>query len=52
MSLCRFLGYIDKIGSAYEEESVATGYGAYIARVKAISILLWSWDYRKYDNAF
>jgi len=27
-----FLGYVDKIGSAYEEDSIATGYGAYIAR--------------------
>jgi len=27
-----FLGYVDKIGSAYEENSLATGYGAYIAR--------------------
>lgn len=31
--VCRFLGYVDKIGSAYEENSLATGYGAYIARV-------------------
>ncbi|XP_064596250.1 proteasome subunit beta type-4-like [Liolophura sinensis] len=27
-----FLGYIDKIGTAYEADTVATGYGAYIAQ--------------------
>ena len=31
--LFRFLGYIDKIGVAYESPSVASGYGAYIAQV-------------------
>ena len=29
----RFLGYVDKIGVAYEAPSVASGYGAYIAQV-------------------
>jgi len=27
-----FLGYVDKIGTAYEAPSIATGYGAYIAQ--------------------
>jgi len=27
-----FLGYVDKIGSAYEDESITTGYGSYMAR--------------------
>jgi len=27
-----FLGFVDKLGVAYEETTVATGYGAYIAR--------------------
>lgn len=27
-----FLGYVDRLGVAYEETAVATGYGAYIAR--------------------
>ncbi|XP_065062068.1 proteasome subunit beta type-4-like [Rhopilema esculentum] len=26
------LGYVDKLGTAYQENSIATGYGAYIAR--------------------
>jgi len=26
-----FLGYVDKLGTSYEEKSIATGYGAYIA---------------------
>ena len=29
----RFLGYVDKIGVAYEAPTVCTGYGAYIANV-------------------
>lgn len=29
----RFLGYVDQLGVGYEETAVATGYGAYIARV-------------------
>ena len=33
MYIYRFLGYIDKIGVAYEAPSVASGYGAYIAQV-------------------
>ncbi|XP_002160944.1 proteasome subunit beta type-4 isoform X1 [Hydra vulgaris] len=27
-----FLGYVDKLGVAYEDNTIATGYGAYIAR--------------------
>lgn len=27
-----FLGYVDKIGSAYEDDSITTGYGSYMAR--------------------
>ncbi|WAR29652.1 PSB4-like protein, partial [Mya arenaria] len=27
----RFLGYVDKIGVAYQAPTIATGYGAYIA---------------------
>ena len=30
----RFLGYVDKIGVAYEAPTIATGYGAYIANVR------------------
>lgn len=29
-----FLGRVDKIGTAFEADSVATGYGAYIAQVR------------------
>ena len=29
----RFLGYVDKIGVAFEGPSLASGYGAYIAQV-------------------
>ena len=36
MYIFRFLGYIDKIGVAYEAPSVASGYGAYIAQVSYI----------------
>jgi 20S proteasome subunit beta 7 len=28
-----FLGYVDRLGIAYESPTVATGYGAYIAQV-------------------
>lgn len=28
-----FLGYVDKLGTAYEDDTVATGYGNYLARV-------------------
>ena len=28
-----FLGYVDRLGIAYEAPSIATGYGAYIAQV-------------------
>jgi len=30
--LFSFLGYIDSVGSSFEDETMATGYGAYIAR--------------------
>ena len=30
----RFLGYVDKIGVAYEGDTIATGYGSYIALVR------------------
>jgi hypothetical protein len=29
----RFLGYVDKLGVAFEAPSIATGYGGYIAQV-------------------
>ena len=29
----RFLGYIDKIGIAYEAQTIATGFGMHIAQV-------------------
>lgn len=28
---CRFLGYVDLLGTTYSAPSIATGYGAYIA---------------------
>lgn len=31
-----FLGYVDKIGSAYESDTVANGFGAYIALVSTV----------------
>lgn len=31
--LCSFLGYVDKLGVAYEAPTVATGFGAYLAQV-------------------
>ena len=34
------LGYVDKLGTAYQENSIATGYGAYIARVCFLSFCL------------
>lgn len=30
---CSFLGYVDKLGVAYEAPTVATGFGAYLAQV-------------------
>ena len=33
----RFLGYVDKIGVAYEGDTIASGYGAYIALVIVIT---------------
>ena len=36
----RYLGYVDKIGTAYESDSIASGYGAYIAQVRYCSILV------------
>ena len=40
----RFLGYIDKLGVAFEAPSLATGYGGYIAQVqwKLLVILFFS----------
>lgn len=29
-----FLGYVDKLGVAYEAPTVATGFGAYLAQVR------------------
>lgn len=31
--LFSFLGYVDKLGVAYEAPTVATGFGAYLAQV-------------------
>ncbi|KAG1684712.1 Proteasome subunit beta type-4 [Nymphon striatum] len=31
-TICRFLGHVDKIGTAFEAPTIATGYGAYIAQ--------------------
>lgn len=31
--LSSFLGYVDKLGVAYEAPTVATGFGAYLAQV-------------------
>lgn len=28
---CRFLGYVDKIGTAFEAKEVATGFGVHLA---------------------
>jgi hypothetical protein len=36
--LFRFLGYVDKLGVAFEAPSIATGYGGYIAQVGALSL--------------
>lgn len=33
VSLLSFLGYVDKLGVAYEAPTVATGFGAYLAQV-------------------
>ena len=35
----RFLGYVDKIGTAYQSATVATGYGAHMAQVIKYGIL-------------
>lgn len=32
-NLFSFLGYVDKLGVAYEAPTVATGFGAYLAQV-------------------
>lgn len=32
--LFSFLGYVDKLGVAYEAPTVATGFGAYLAQVR------------------
>lgn len=34
-----FLGYIDKLGVAYEDGTIATGYGAHIAQVLFLFIV-------------
>ena len=31
-----FLGYVDKIGTAYTTETLASGFGAYLARVSVL----------------
>ncbi len=33
-----FLGYVDKIGTAYQSNTVASGFGAYIAQVSNIQL--------------
>lgn len=45
-----FLGCVDKIGIGFTEESVATGYGAYIAQVRIHSALFFYslWFYSKF----
>lgn len=35
-----YLGYVDKIGVAYTDSAIATGYGSYIALVSGASV--WS----------
>ena len=35
-----FLGYVDKLGVAYETHTAASGYGAYIALVSVLVLLL------------
>lgn len=35
-----FLGYVDKLGVAYEAPTVATGFGAYLAQVRAMALLV------------
>lgn len=35
-----FLGYVDKLGVAYEAPTVATGFGAYLAQVSEFVLLL------------
>lgn len=32
-----FLGYVDKLGVAYEAPSIATGFGAYLAQVSCFA---------------
>lgn len=34
--LFSFLGYVDKLGVAYEAPTVATGFGAYLAQVSPL----------------
>lgn len=36
LELCSFLGYVDKLGVAYEAPTVATGFGAYLAQVTEV----------------
>lgn len=35
LSAYRFLGYVDKIGIAYTSDTLATGFGSYVARVSS-----------------
>ena len=35
-----FLGYVDKIGTAFDAPTLATGYGAYIAQVFGIFVIM------------
>ena len=36
-SSCSYLGYVDKIGTAYEAPTLASGFGAYLAQVRFCS---------------
>ena len=39
--LSSFLGYVDKLGVAYEAPTVATGFGAYLAQVSEFCLSFW-----------
>ena len=49
-----FLGYVDKLGVAYEAPTVATGFGAYLAQVSEFVLLLLvcSWTLYSGSKAF
>ena len=34
--LLSFLGYVDKIGVAFEAPTISTGFGAYLAQVRVV----------------